>query len=48
MLTYLLANPQEIHLLFQDLLIEVTSFFRNPEAFESLKENLRKTVFVKF
>ncbi len=44
--TYLLANQQEIHLLFQDLLIEVTNFFRNPEAFESLKENLRKTVFV--
>ena len=43
--TYLLANQQEIHLLFQDLLIEVTNFFRNPEAFESLKENLKKTIF---
>ncbi len=42
---YLVANPQEIHLLFNDLLIDVTSFFRNPDAFESLKENLRKTHF---
>jgi two-component system, chemotaxis family, CheB/CheR fusion protein len=43
--TYMLANPQEIHLLFEDLLIDVTSFFRNPEAFESLKQNLKKTYF---
>jgi two-component system CheB/CheR fusion protein len=42
---YLLTNPQEIHLLFEDLLIEVTSFFRNPEAFESLKQTLRKSFF---
>ena len=42
---YLLANPQEIDLLFKDLLIEVTSFFRNPDAFGSLKEVLRKTFF---
>lgn len=43
--TYLLANPQEIHLLFEDLLIDVTNFFRNPEAFESLKQALRKSYF---
>ncbi len=36
---------QEIHLLFEDLLIEVTNFFRNPEAFESLKQTLRKSFF---
>ncbi len=44
--SYLLANPQEIHLLFKELIIEVTSFFRNPEAFESLKNTLRKAFFV--
>ena len=43
---YLLANPQEIHLLFKDLLIDVTNFFRNPEAFESLKDTLKKTLFL--
>src|SRR5262245_4967938 len=30
-------NPAEIEALFQDVLISVTSFFRNPEAFEVLK-----------
>jgi two-component system, chemotaxis family, CheB/CheR fusion protein len=43
--SYLLANPQEIHLLFKELMIEVTSFFRNPKAFESLKENLKEAYF---
>jgi two-component system CheB/CheR fusion protein len=43
---YLLTDPKEIHLLFNELIIEVTSFFRNPEAFESLKENLKKTIFL--
>jgi len=42
---YLLANPQEIRLLFNDMIIDVTSFFRNPDAFESLKEKLRKAYF---
>jgi len=37
-LTYLQNNEQEVHLLFKDLTIKVTSFFRNPEAFETLKE----------
>ncbi|MDW5562721.1 MAG: chemotaxis protein CheB [Methanomassiliicoccus sp.] len=41
---YLLANPEETHLLFSELIIEVTSFFRNPEAFASLKDSLRKIV----
>ena len=31
-------NPDEIRTLYKDLLIGVTSFFRDPEAFESLKE----------
>ena len=35
---YLRENPQEIELLFKELLIGVTSFFRDHEAFEVLKE----------
>lgn len=39
-LTYLHHNPGEIESLFQDLLIGVTSFFRDPEAFDFLKKNV--------
>jgi chemotaxis methyl-accepting protein methylase/PAS domain-containing protein len=35
---YLRENPQEIDLLFRELLIGVTSFFRDPESFEALKK----------
>ena len=35
---YLQENPQEIDLLFTELLIGVTSFFRDPESFEALKK----------
>jgi chemotaxis methyl-accepting protein methylase/PAS domain-containing protein len=35
---YLQENPQEIDLLFRELLIGVTSFFRDPESFEALKK----------
>jgi len=31
-------NPQEIEALYRDVLINVTSFFRNPEVFEGLHE----------
>src|SRR5208283_1562266 len=34
---FLQANPQELELLFKELLIGVTSFFRDPEAWERLK-----------
>lgn len=34
---YLRENPQETTLLFQELLIGVTSFFRDPEAWEQLE-----------
>ncbi|NTV91222.1 MAG: chemotaxis protein CheB, partial [Clostridiales bacterium] len=34
---YLRQNPVEVGELYQDLLINVTSFFRDPEAFETLK-----------
>src|SRR5262249_18150187 len=34
---FLQANPDEVQALHQDVLINVTSFFRNPEAYEALK-----------
>ncbi|HEX6495434.1 MAG TPA: chemotaxis protein CheB [Acidobacteriaceae bacterium] len=34
----------EINALYQDLLINVTSFFRNPEAFETLKKTVYPTI----
>jgi two-component system CheB/CheR fusion protein len=34
---FLQENPREVELLFHDLLIGVTSFFRDPEAWEQLK-----------
>jgi two-component system CheB/CheR fusion protein len=36
---YLQENPAEIDMLFKELLIGVTSFFREPEAFEALKKD---------
>lgn len=39
-LNYLHHNPGEIESLFQDLLIGVTSFFRDPEAFECLRKEI--------
>ncbi|MDO7884894.1 CheR family methyltransferase [Hymenobacter cheonanensis] len=38
---YLQENPAEVELLFHELLIGVTKFFRDPEAFASLKDHLR-------
>ncbi|GAA4376895.1 CheR family methyltransferase [Hymenobacter koreensis] len=37
---YLQENPQEVDLLFKELLIGVTKFFRDNEAFEALKNHL--------
>ncbi len=37
---YLQHTPAETTLLFRDLLIGVTSFFRDPEAFKALEENV--------
>jgi two-component system, chemotaxis family, CheB/CheR fusion protein len=31
-------NPQEVEALYRDVLINVTSFFRNPDLFDSLRE----------
>ena len=37
---FLRENPQEIELLFKELLIGVTSFFRDPPAWEQLKDEV--------
>jgi two-component system, chemotaxis family, CheB/CheR fusion protein len=39
-LTYLEEHPAEIHALFNDILINVTSFFRNPDTFEALQQQV--------
>ncbi|HEY0992064.1 MAG TPA: chemotaxis protein CheB [Kofleriaceae bacterium] len=36
----LLADPDELNTLYQDLLIGVTQFFRDPEAFETLEREV--------
>lgn len=38
--TYLRRNPPEAEALFNDILIRVTSFFRDPKAFEFLKDKV--------
>ena len=38
-------NPQELQLLFKELLISVTSFFRDPEVWEQLKEQVFPELF---
>ncbi|EIC28341.1 MULTISPECIES: chemotaxis protein CheB [Methylomicrobium] len=37
---YLKEKPDEVHTLFKELLINVTSFFRDPEAFATLEETI--------
>ena len=37
---YLKKNPVEVRILFKELLIGVTNFFRDPEAFEALQEKV--------
>lgn len=37
---YLQKNKEEVHTLFKDLLIGVTSFFRDKQAFDILKNNI--------
>lgn len=41
---FLRANPKEVDLLFHELLIGVTSFFRDPAAWESLKTDVLPTL----
>ncbi len=46
-INYLQRNPLEIELLFKELLIGVTSFFRDPEAFEAIRKKIIPQIFVK-
>lgn len=39
-LKYLQQNPNEVDLLFNDILINVTGFFRDPQAFAALKKKV--------
>ncbi|MEK6663987.1 MAG: chemotaxis protein CheB [Pseudomonadota bacterium] len=42
---YLKEHPAELKLLFKELLINVTSFFRDPEAFVALKQDILPHLF---
>ncbi|MFO7635699.1 MAG: chemotaxis protein CheB [Clostridia bacterium] len=42
---FLQENPQEMQILFKELLIGVTSFFRDPEAWQQLKEQIFPKIF---
>jgi two-component system CheB/CheR fusion protein len=42
---HLKSNAQEIEALYQDILIGVTSFFRDPAAFDSLREKVFPALF---
>jgi len=41
---YLKGNAKELDALYSDVLISVTSFFRNPEAFDTLKDKVFPTL----
>lgn len=43
--TFLQKNPDEIQALFNDLLISVTAFFRDPEAFDVLSQKVIPRLF---
>ena len=42
---YLRANMSEVEILFRELLIGVTNFFRDHEAFDSIKKNVLPEIF---
>ncbi|MDP3916089.1 MAG: chemotaxis protein CheB [Bacteroidota bacterium] len=44
---YLQENPTEVEILFRELLIGVTNFFRDPAVWELLKEKVIPSVFTK-
>ncbi|MBI5679717.1 MAG: PAS domain-containing protein [Methanobacterium sp.] len=46
-LRYLHESPYEIDILFKELLINVTNFFRDDAAFDALKNNIRKLIELK-
>jgi len=43
-LRYLQENPHEIDILFKELLINVTSFFRDKKSFDSFKNSLKELI----
>src|SRR5260370_10967551 len=43
--TFLADNPREVDALYQDILISVTNFFRNPESFDTLKSTILPGIF---
>ena len=43
-LKYIQKHPKEVNILFKELLINVTGFFRDPEAFKSFKDKLTSYV----
>lgn len=45
---YLQKQPGELDTLFQDILINVTSFFRDPETFEALKQEVFPALLEKY
>lgn len=45
-LQYLQENPHEVDLLFNEFLINVTNFFRDPDAFDALKEGALKNLII--
>ena len=42
---FLRENPQELGVLFKELLIGVTNFFRDPDAWKALKERVLPALF---
>ena len=44
-LQFIKGNPTELDQLYKDILIHVTSFFREPGAFDSLREHVFPTLF---
>ncbi|AWN23830.1 chemotaxis protein [Deinococcus irradiatisoli] len=46
-LRFLIETPGEVEALAQDLTINVTRFFRDPDAFARLKEHLRSTLMIR-
>ena len=44
-ISYLNSDAEELNLLFKDLLIGVTHFFRDPEAFEALQQTVVASLF---
>jgi two-component system CheB/CheR fusion protein len=44
--TFLADNPREADALYQDILISVTNYFRNPDSFDALKNTILPGIFV--